>query len=68
VNVSLQLERSEITGLEKVAEGRAAAVPEQVVSRLLAMGLVQASQHGTEQGWTLQLTPKGLSFIRSSDQ
>jgi hypothetical protein len=67
VNVSVQLEKNEIAGLECVAEGRAAAVPEYVTLRLLAMGLVQ--QYGeAERGMTLQLTPKGLSFIRSSDQ
>jgi hypothetical protein len=73
VNVSAQLEKSELTGLENVAEGRASAVPEHVVSRLLAMGLVQPSANGMERGpaghgLTLQLTPKGLSVIRSSDQ
>lgn len=67
MNVSVQLEKNEIAGLECIAEGRAAAVPEHVTSRLLAMGLVQ--QYGEdERSATLQLTPKGLSFIRSSDQ
>lgn len=67
MNVSVQLERSEVAGLESVAEGRAASVPEEVAVRLLAMGLVQISAR-TGRGMTLQLTPKGLSFIRSSDQ
>ncbi|RUL75247.1 hypothetical protein [Dyella choica] len=66
MNVAIQLEKHEVSGLECVAEGRASAVPESIASRLLAMGLVQplnAQGHGV----TLQLTPKGLSFIRSSD-
>lgn len=67
MNVSVQLERSEVAGLESVAEGRAASVPEEVAVRLLAMGLVQISTR-TGHGMTLQLTPRGLSIIRSSDQ
>jgi hypothetical protein len=63
----MHLEKQEITALEGVAEGRASALPEPVVSRLLAMGLVQKLE-GEEQGAKLQLTPKGLSLIRSSDQ
>lgn len=67
MNVSVQLEKYEVAGLECVAEGRATAVPEHVTSRLLEMGLVQQYDEA-ERGVTLQLTPKGLSFIRSSDQ
>lgn len=67
MNVSVQLEKNEIAGLECVAEGRAAVVPEYVTSRLLEMGLVQQYDEA-ERGMSLQLTPKGLSFIRSSDQ
>jgi len=60
------LEKHEVSGLECVAEGRASAVPEPIASRLLAMGLVQElAEAGRGR---LQLTPKGLSFIRSSDQ
>jgi len=68
VNVLVQLDKGELIGLESVAEGRASALPEHVVSRLLGMGLVQKSHHGVERGAALQLTPMGLSFIRSSDQ
>lgn len=68
MNVSVQLERNEVAGLENVAEGRVAAVPEEIVSRLLAMGMVQKSRDDAGRGVTLQLTSKGLSFIRSSDQ
>lgn len=67
MNVAIQLEKQEVSGLEKVAEGRASAVPEPIASRLLAMGLVQPLS-GQGRGMSLQLTPKGLSFIRSSDQ
>ena len=67
MNVVMQLEKQEITALESVAVGRASAVPEPVVSRLLAMGLVQKLEED-ERGATLQLTPKGLSLISSSDQ
>lgn len=67
MNVAIHLEKQEISGLESVAEGHASAVPESVASRLLAMGLVQKLDE-KERGATLQLTPKGLSFIRSSDQ
>lgn len=66
MNVSVQLEKSEVAGLEWVAEGRALAVPEDISCRLLAMGLVQV--HRAERGMTLQLTQRGLSLIRSSDQ
>jgi hypothetical protein len=66
VNVAIQLEKHEVSGLECVAEGRASAVPEPIASRLLAMGLVQ--ELGEAGPGRLQLTPKGLSFIRSSDQ
>lgn len=66
MNMTMQLERSEVAGLESVAEGRASTVPEHVTVRLLAMGLVQ--KHETDRGVPLQLTPKGLSIIRSSDQ
>lgn len=68
MNVSVSLEQGELSGLERVAEGRAATVPEHIAARLLAMGLAQQSSDGTEHGVTLQLTPRGLSFIRSSDQ
>ena len=68
MNVSVQLERNEVAGLENVAEGRVAAVPEEIVSRLLAMGMVQKAHDDAGRGVTLQLTSKGLSFIRSSDQ
>ena len=64
VNVSIRLEKDEVAGLESIAEGRASSVPEPVASRLLAMGLVRQPHEGT----ALELTPKGLSFIRSSDQ
>jgi hypothetical protein len=67
VNVAIELEKHEVSGLECVAEGRASAVPEPIASRLLAMGLVQELGE-TGHGGRLQLTPKGLSFIRSSDQ
>lgn len=67
MNVAIQLEKQEISGLESVAVGRAWAVPESIAARLLAMGLVQPLQE-QGRGLTLQLTPKGLSFIRSSDQ
>jgi len=67
VNVSVDLEKSDIAGLESVAEGRASVVPTPVTSRLLDMGLIQTCDE-SGQGKTLQLTPKGLSFIRSSDQ
>lgn len=67
VNVSIQLEKHELSGLESVAEGRASTVPESIASRLLAMGLVQDLGEAGHDG-KLQLTPKGLSFIRSSDQ
>jgi hypothetical protein len=66
VSAAIQLEKHEVSGLESVAEGRASVVPETVASRLLAMGLIQ--QRNEEGRPTLQLTPKGLSFIRSSDQ
>jgi len=67
VNVAIQLEKHEVAGLEKIAEGRVAAVPDSIASRLLAIGLVQPLREAG-RGLTLQLTPKGLSFIRSSDQ
>lgn len=67
MNVAIQLEKHEVSGLENIAEGRASAVPEHIASRLLAMGLVQPLRE-EGRGLTLQLTPKGLSFIRSSDQ
>jgi hypothetical protein len=67
VNAATQLEQQDLRGLESVAEGRALSVPAAVVSRLLAMGLVQKLEE-EEHGAMLQLTPKGLSFIRSSDQ
>jgi len=67
VNVPMQLETIEVAGLESIAEGRASAVPDYVTARLLAMGLVQHCEE-PEHRLTLQLTPKGLSYIRSSDQ
>jgi hypothetical protein len=67
VNVPVQLETSDVAGLERVAEGRASAVPEHVTARLLAMGLVQQYDEAG-RGPVLQLTPRGLSYIRSSDQ
>lgn len=67
MNVAIQLEKHEVSGLESVAEGRASAVPDPIASRLLAMGLVQPLDEAG-RGGRLQLTPKGLSFIRSSDQ
>lgn len=68
MNVAIKLEKHEVSGLENIAEGRVAAVPEDVASRLLAMGLVQPLKAEGRRGLTLQLTPRGLSFIRSSDQ
>ena len=66
MNVAFSLEQQEVTALESVAVGRSAAVPESVTSRLLAKGLVQPlDEEG--RGVSLQLTPKGLSLIRSSD-
>lgn len=67
VNAATQLDQQDLCGLESVAEGRAPSVPADVVARLLAMGLVQKLEE-EEHGAMLQLTPKGLSFIRSSDQ
>lgn len=67
MNVAIQLEKHEVSGLESVAEGRASAVSESIASRLLAMGLVQELGEAG-RGVRLQLTSKGLSFIRSSDQ
>jgi hypothetical protein len=67
VNGAIKLEKLELSCLESVAEGRASAVPEPIASRLLAMGLVQ-EQSEAGHSRRLQLTPKGLSFIRSSDQ
>lgn len=68
MNVLVQLDKIELIGLESVAEGRASAVPEHIVSRLLGMGLVQKPHRNVEPGAAIQLTPMGLSFIRSSDQ
>ncbi|RDS81714.1 hypothetical protein DWU98_10880 [Dyella monticola] len=68
MNVCVNLEKSEIEGLESVAEGRASAVSAPVTSRLLDMGLIQPCDENGHGMKTLQLTPKGLSFIRSSDQ
>lgn len=67
MNVAIELEKQELSALESVAEGRWSTVPEPVILRLLAMGLVQKLDEEA-RGPTLQLTPKGLSFIRSSDQ
>ncbi|WP_333679992.1 hypothetical protein [Dyella sp.] len=67
MNGAIKLEKLELSCLESVAEGRASAVPEPIASRLLAMGLVQ-EQSEAGHSRRLQLTPKGLSFIRSSDQ
>lgn len=63
MNSPIQLEKLDVAGLESIAEGRAAVVPEHVVARLLALGLVQPSGDNL-----LTLTSKGLAFIRSSDQ
>lgn len=68
MNVLVQLEKDEVAGLESIAEGRAAVVPQSVASRLLAMGLIQKVVDEAERHMPLQLTSKGLSFIRSSDQ
>lgn len=66
MNVTFSLEQQEVTALESVAVGRSSVVPEPVASRLLAKGLVQPLDEGG-RGVSLQLTPKGLSLIRSSD-
>lgn len=66
MTATTELENHEVFGLESVAEGRASVVPETVASRLLAMGLIQKLDE--EGRRTLQLTAKGLSLIRSSDQ
>lgn len=68
MNVSIQLETSEVVGLERIAEGRASTVPDHVADRLLAKGLVQQMDVRADSQAGLALTPKGLSFIRSSDQ
>jgi hypothetical protein len=65
VSVSVQLEKHEVAGLERVAEGRASTLAESVAGRLLALGLIQKTEGHTA---ALQLTAAGLSLIHSSDQ
>lgn len=68
MSASMQLEKHEVAGLERVAEGCAASVAESVAGRLLALGLVQKMQSHIGHAAVLQLTSAGLSLIRSSDQ
>lgn len=68
MSASTQLEKHEIAGLERVAEGLASSVAESVAGRLLALGLVQKMQSHAGRTAMLQLTTAGLSLIRSSDQ
>jgi hypothetical protein len=68
VSVSVQLEKHEVAGLERVAEGRASSIAEPVAGRLLALGLVQRMESHVGHAAMLQLTAAGLSLIRSSDQ
>lgn len=68
MSASVQLEKHEVMGLERVAEGCASSVAESVTGRLLALGLVQQMQSYAGHAAKLQLTSAGLSLIRSSDQ
>ncbi|MBE1162428.1 hypothetical protein [Dyella acidiphila] len=63
MTLSVELDRNDLFGLERVAEGRAASLPETTADRLLALGLVQKGEAAS-----LQLTSAGLSLIHSSDQ
>lgn len=68
MSASVRLEKHEVAGLERVAEGCASSVAESVAGRLLALGLVQTMQSHAGHSAMLQLTSAGLSLIRSSDQ
>ncbi|WP_233840163.1 hypothetical protein [Dyella sp. 2HG41-7] len=68
MNASVELQASDLEGLERVAVGRGASVPGHVADRLWAMGLLQKIHAVAGTGAELQLTSNGLSIIRSSDQ
>jgi hypothetical protein len=68
MKLSEQLDRSDLSSLERVAEGRSSTVPESMADRLLALGLVQKADHHAGAAVALQLTTVGLSLIHSSDQ
>jgi hypothetical protein len=68
VKLSVQLDRSDLAGLERVAEGCASSVSGPVAGRLLALGLVQVHENPGACASMLQLTATGLSLIHSSDQ
>jgi hypothetical protein len=68
VKLSTELERNDLAGLERVAEGRSSTLSGPVMERLLALGLVQKSGNPIDAVMSLQLTTAGLSLIHSSDQ
>lgn len=62
------LDLTDLKCLAWVAEGMASRVPDPVAARLLRKGLVQRSESLDKETATLQLTPAGLTHVRSSDQ
>jgi hypothetical protein len=65
---STQLDPKDLEHLAWVAEGIASLVPESSAGRLLIAGLVRKVDPSIEGNTALELTEKGLAFIRSSDQ
>jgi hypothetical protein len=65
---STQLDPKDLEHLAWVAEGIASLVPESSAGRLLIAGLVRKVDPSIEGNAALELTEKGLAFIRSSDQ
>lgn len=68
MKLDVELDRSELAALERVAEGRATTLTEMTTGRLLALGLVQIAEPCIGDPASLQLTMAGLSLIHSSDQ
>ncbi len=62
------IEAKDLECLARVAEGRAADVPEATLARLQAAGLVTLFERAPERSSTMELTPAGLAHVRSSDQ
>lgn len=63
-----ELSLTDLECLAWVAEGRASLVPDATAARLIERGLVQRPQRVTGRAALLELTPAGLTHVRSSDQ